>query len=202
MDQPNAGVGSEGIASETEARAALEAILMVVDQPASTIALSVAIGWPVQATERLLLELVEDYRGQTGGPARGFELREVGGGWRFYSRPDHLAAVERFVMEGATAKLSQAALETLAIVAYKGPLSRGQISQVRGVAVDSVVRTLLSRGLIEEVGAAESTGATLFATTQFFLQAMGLASLDQLEPLAPHLPAGEELMEIQEQIEP
>jgi len=175
---------------------------MVVDQPASTTDLGIAIGWPAPATERLLGELAADYRGETGGPVRGFELREVGGGWRFYSQPDHLEAVERFVMEGATAKLTQAALETLAIVAYKGPLSRGQISQVRGVSVDSVVRTLLSRGLIEEAGVDQSSGATLFGTTQFFLQAMGLASLDQLAPLAPHLPAGAELMEIQEQSEP
>jgi len=188
--------------TEAAAKAALEAILMVVDQPASATDLSIAVGWPVQDTEQLLISLASEYRGEGGGPVRGFVLRQLAGGWRFFSNPDHAAAVERFIKEGATAKLSQAALETLAVVAYKGPLSRGQMSQVRGVAVDSVVRTLVSRGLVEEVGTDQSSGAVLFATTQFFLQTMGLASLDQLEPLAPYLPAGEELIQIQEQIEP
>ncbi|MCL1897594.1 MAG: SMC-Scp complex subunit ScpB [Micrococcales bacterium] len=187
---------------EAQARAALEAILMVVDQPAPTRDLAMAIGWPTAETTQLLENLAAEYSGVDSQPARGFQLREVAGGWRYYSHPDQAQVVGAFVQGGATAKLTGAALETLAVVAYKGPLSRGQIAAVRGVSVDSVVRTLVSRGLIEEVGTEPTTGAVLFATTAFFLEAMGLASLDQLEPLAPYLPAGEELLQLQEQVEP
>ncbi|MDR1799849.1 MAG: SMC-Scp complex subunit ScpB [Bifidobacteriaceae bacterium] len=184
------------------AQAQLEAILMVIDQPASTTDLAIAIGQPVAATERLLIDLANQYRGH--GPdatVRGFELREVGGGWRIYSHPEHAAVVERFVREGLTTKLTQAALETLAIVAYKGPISRGRISAVRGVNVESVMRTLVSRGLVEEVGFEEDSGAVLYATTALFLERMGMTSLDELEPLAPHLPSGPDLAELTEQIE-
>ncbi|MCL2802777.1 MAG: SMC-Scp complex subunit ScpB [Micrococcales bacterium] len=184
----------------SQARAALEAVLMVIDEPASSTDLAIAVDLPVPRVEQLLEELATEYRGAGSTRPRGFELRQVAGGWRIYSNPDFAEVVARFVTDGATAKLTQAALETLAIVAYKGPISRGQIAAVRGVSVDSVVRTLLTRGLIEEVEVDPVTGASLFATTGDFLQAMGLASLDQLEPLAPHLPAGQELAEIEEQI--
>ncbi|MDR2373551.1 MAG: SMC-Scp complex subunit ScpB [Bifidobacteriaceae bacterium] len=182
-------------------QAALEAVLMVVDRPAATADLADAIGQPEDLTGRLLEDLAAEYAGARGGRPRGFQLRQVGGGWRVYSHPDQAAAVERFVRDGATAKLTQAALETLAIVAYKGPISRGRVSAVRGVSVDSVMRTLASRGLIEEVGVEDSSGAALYATTDLFLERMGMASLAELEPLTPHLPSGAALEEIKEQVE-
>jgi segregation and condensation protein B len=187
---------------EDHRRAQLEAVLMVIDQPASTTDLAIAIGLPVDATRHLLEQLAAGYRGAGGEPTRGFELREVGGGWRIYSHPDHAEVVERFVRDGATAKLTQAALETLAIVAYKGPLSRGRISSVRGVNVDSVIRTLTNRGLIEETGVDESSGAALYGTTNLFLERMGISSLSELEPLTPYLPTGQSLEEIKDQVEP
>ena len=119
---------------------------------------------------------------------RGFELREAGGGWRIYSAAAYADVVGRFVVDGQQARLTQAALETLAVVAYRQPVTRGQVSAVRGVNVDSVVRTLTSRGLVAEVGTDPSTGAVLYGTTGYFLERMGLTSLDELPPLAPYLP--------------
>ncbi|MDR1393717.1 MAG: SMC-Scp complex subunit ScpB [Bifidobacteriaceae bacterium] len=185
-----------------ELAAALEAVLMVVDQPASTTDLAIALGVPAHLAERALEGLALEYRGALGSRPRGFELRQVAGGWRVYSHPDYAAVVERFVRDGATAKLTMAALETLAIVAYKGPISRGRISAVRGVNVESVMRTLVNRGLVEEAGLEESSGAVLYATTELFLERMGMASLAELEPLEPHLPRGAALEEIRQQVEP
>jgi segregation and condensation protein B len=181
---------------------ALEAVLMVVEQPASTTDLAIAVGVPAEAARRALERLAAEYRGAFGTRPRGVELRESAGGWRVYSHPSQAAAVERFVRDGATAKLTAAALETLAIVAYKGPTTRGRISQVRGVNVDSVMRTLTGRGLVEEVGIEETSGAVLYATTPLFLERMGIGSLRELEPLEPHLPRGADLEEIREQVEP
>jgi segregation and condensation protein B len=183
-----------------ELAAALEAVLMVVDQPASTTDLAIAAGVSSAEARAALEALAAEYRGAFGARPRGFELREIAGGWRIYSHPAQAAAVERFVRDGASAKLSAAALETLAIVAYKGPISRGRISQVRGVSVESVMRTLLSRGLVEEVGLEESSGAVLYATTALFLERMGMDSLRELEPLEPHLPRGAVLDEIKDQV--
>jgi segregation and condensation protein B len=177
-----------------QARGDLEAILMVTDCPASATDLSIAIGLSARETEALLTQLRDEYAAQ----GRGFVLREVGGGWRYYSSEDHVEAVERFVRSGATAKLTTAALETLAIIAYRQPVSRGRIAGIRGVNVDTVVRTLMARGLIEEQGQDEQSGAVLFGTTQLFLERMGMTSLEELGPLAPHLPSGAELAEIQE----
>jgi segregation and condensation protein B len=185
----------------TEARAALEAVLMVVDRPASTTHLAIAVGVGVEVARRELETLAAEYRGAFGGRPRGFELREIAGGWRIYSHPDHAAAVERFVRDGASARLTQAALETLAIVAYKGPISRGRVSQVRGVNADSVMRTLSQHGLVEEAGVEEGGGAILYAVSDLFLERMGFASLDELEPLEPRLPRGEALEEIKAQVE-
>jgi segregation and condensation protein B len=178
----------------------LEAVLMVVDRPASTTDLAIAVGVPVEEAHRALVALAAEYRGAAGARLRGFELREVAGGWRIYSHPAHAAVVERFVRDGATAKLTAAALETLAIVAYKGPVTRARISAVRGVSVDSVMRTLTSRGLVEEVGVEEVSGAVLYATTDLFLERMGFGSLRELEPLEPYLPRGADLEEIKEQV--
>jgi segregation and condensation protein B len=124
---------------------------------------------------------------------RGFELRELGGGWRYYTRERHADLITAYVLEGRESKLSQAALETLAVVAYQQPISRARISAIRGVNVDGVMKTLLTRGLVEETGSDEVSGAVLFGTTSYFLERMGLRSLDDLPPLAPHLPEVDEL---------
>jgi segregation and condensation protein B len=165
-------------------RAALEAVLMVVENPVEEVVLASALGLPVERVVELLAQLVLDY----DGADRGFELRRVAGGWRIYSRPAHAAVVERFVLDGQTSRLSQAALETLAIVAYRQPVSRARVSVVRGVNVDAVMRTLVTRGLVEEAGNDRETGAVLYKTTEMFLHKLGLTSLDELPALAPFLP--------------
>ncbi|MFZ0323553.1 MAG: SMC-Scp complex subunit ScpB [Actinomycetes bacterium] len=163
---------------------ALEAVLMIVDEPVTATVLAQAVQRPTDAVEAELQALAEGYRHQN----RGFELRQVAGGWRFYSAPDFSVVVQRFVLEGQQARLTQAALETLAVVAYRQPVSRARISGVRGVNVDSVVRTLTNRGLIEESGTDHETGAILYRTTGYFLERLGLSTLDELPDLAPHLP--------------
>ncbi len=176
------------------ARAALEAVLMVVDEPVSEVQLAAALVLPRERVRELLLELAAEYDSQL----RGFELREVAGGWRVYSRPALAPVVQRFVLDGQTARLTQAALETLAVVAYRQPVSRARVSAVRGVNVDGVVRTLTARGLVTEVGTDETTGATLYGTTTTFLERMGLGSLDELPALAPYLPDVDVLDELAE----
>lgn len=176
--------------------AALEAVLMVADEPVPVAGLAAAVGLPVEEAEALLGELAADYRGERGGRARGFELRDVGGGWRVYSSPVHADVVGAFVLDGQTARLTQAALETLAIVAYRQPISRGRIAAVRGVSVDGVVRTLLSRGLVEEAGHDDAGGATLYRTSRYFLERFGLRSLEELPPLAPYLPEADALLDL------
>jgi segregation and condensation protein B len=163
---------------------ALEALLMLATEPISAVDLAEAVGEPVVAVEATLAELVEFYD-STG---RGFELRQVGGGWRYYTRERHAELIAGWLLEGQRGTLSQAALETLAVVAYLQPISRGRVSAVRGVNVDGVMRTLATRDLIEEVDRDPETGARLFGTTGFFLERMGLSSLEELPPLAPHLP--------------
>ncbi len=167
---------------------ALEAILMVVEEPVTTERLAEAAGITPAETESALEELQRDFDGQApGSRMRGFELQRVAGGWRIYSRPRWASVVGRFVVGSDAAQLSQAALETLAIVAYRQPITRLQVSQVRGVNVDSVMRTLQARNLIEEEGTSE-TGAYRYRTTPYFLECMGFETLDELVPLAPFLP--------------
>ncbi len=173
--------------------AALEAVLMVADEPLPALELAAALAVPLDEVLGALHEIAADYRGEDGGRPRGFELREAGGGWRVYSAPAHAEVVGRFVQGGQTARLTQAALETLAVIAYRQPVSRGQVSAVRGVNVDGVVRTLVARGLVAEVGQDPHTGAGLFGTTGYFLERMGFTSLDELPPLAPHLPEMDDL---------
>jgi segregation and condensation protein B len=168
----------------TELRPALEAILMVADQPLDEVALATVVGYPVTEVGQALAALAEEYDAQR----RGFELRNVAGGWRFYTRDDYAAVVERFVLDGQQARLTQAALETLAVVAYKQPVSRARVSAIRGVNVDGVMRTLVTRGLVEEAGADAETGAHLYRTTSYFLERIGITSLDELPELAPFLP--------------
>jgi segregation and condensation protein B len=168
---------------------ALEALLLLAADPVTEFELAQAVGVPESVVAETLVELVAFYE-ETG---RGFELRQVAGGWRYYTREEHADLIIRYVTEGQQSKLSQAALETLAVVAYTQPISRGRVSAVRGVNVDGVMRTLLARGLIEEAGHDPESGALLFATTNYFLERMGLQSLDDLPPLAPQLPEVEEL---------
>jgi segregation and condensation protein B len=168
---------------------ALEALLLLAAEPVTEFELAQAVGLPESVVAETLAELVAFYE-ETG---RGFELRQVGGGWRYYTREEYADLITRYVVEGQQSKLSQAALETLAVVAYTQPISRGRVSAVRGVNVDAVMRTLLARGLIEEAGHDQESGAVLFATTSYFLERMGLKSLQDLPPLAPQLPEVEEL---------
>lgn len=165
-------------------RAALEAVLLVADEPASHDVLAAAVGWPAREVAVALPELAAEYVAD----GRGFELRSLAGGWRLYTAPDCAAYVERFLGSGQSARLTTAALETLAVVAYRQPVSRGRISAVRGVNVDSVLRTLTTRGLVEEAGVDAESGATLFRTTPYFLERLGLVSLEDLPDLAPMLP--------------
>jgi segregation and condensation protein B len=168
----------------TELRPALEAILMVADEPLDEVALATVVGYPVAEVGQALAALAEEYDDQ----GRGFELRNVAGGWRFYTRDDYAAVVEKFVLDGQQARLTQAALETLAVVAYKQPVSRARVSAIRGVNVDGVMRTRVTRGLVEEAGADAETGAHLYRTTSYFLERIGITSLDELPELAPFLP--------------
>lgn len=168
---------------------AIEALLLLAEEPITELDLATALDVPVPVIRDTLLELVAFYD-ETG---RGFELRELGGGWRYYTREEHADLVSAYVLEGRESKLSQAGLETLAVVAYQQPISRARISAIRGVNVDGVMKTLLTRGLIAEVGGDEASGAILFGTTSYFLERMGLRSLDELPPLAPHLPEVDEL---------
>jgi segregation and condensation protein B len=171
---------------------ALEAILMVSDEPQSLVSLATAVGAPVAAVRQAVEGLRADYDGEDGGVRRGFELREVGGGWRIYVRPEHDEVVADFVLAANPSRLSQAALETLAVVAYKQPISRGAIASIRAVNVDSVVRTLLSRGLITEVFTDSETGAINYGTTDLVLSQLGINSIDELPRISPLLPDGAE----------
>ncbi|WP_336621842.1 SMC-Scp complex subunit ScpB [Nocardioides abyssi] len=173
----------------TALRPSLEAVLMVADQPLDAATLAVAVGRPVEEVTAALADLAREYDDQD----RGFELRNVAGGWRFYTREAYAPVVERFVLEGQQARLTQAALETLAVVAYKQPVSRARVSAIRGVNVDGVMRTLLSRGLVEEAGQDHETGANLYRTTGYFLERIGVTSLDDLPELAPYLPDMDDL---------
>jgi segregation and condensation protein B len=170
-------------------RPALEAVLMVADQPLDVASLASAVGYPTDAVDEALLALASEYDEQ----GRGFELRNVAGGWRYYTREEYAVVVEAFVLEGQQARLTQAALETLAVVAYKQPISRARVSAIRGVNVDGVMRTLLSRGLVEEAGQDGDTGANLYRTTRYFLERIGVESIDELPELAPYLPDMDDL---------
>ena len=165
----------------------LEANLMIADEPLALVTLATAVASPVPAVRQAIETLVDDYDGAGAGPRRGFELREVGGGWRLYARSEHDGLVTDFVSTQAPSRLSQAALETLAVIAYKQPVSRGQVASIRAVNVDSVVRTLLARGLVTEVGTDAETGAILYGTTDALLVNLGINSLDELPHISPLL---------------
>ncbi len=168
----------------------IEAILMVVDEPVSELTLATVLEVPQEEISQALAELTESYG------ERGFALKSVAGGWRFYSHPDSASVVEKFVLDGLQSRLTQAALETLAVIAYRQPVSRARVSAIRGVNVEAVMKTLVTRGLVEEYGLEPETGAILYKTTNYFLERLGLNSLEDLPALAPYLPDLEHLDEI------
>jgi segregation and condensation protein B len=165
-------------------QASLEAIMLVADEPVSEVVIAQVLELPTEEVAAALGELALSYTREQ----RGFELREVAGGWRYYTREDCAPVVERFVSDGQEVRLTQAALETLAVVAYRQPVSRTRVSAVRGVNCDGVMRTLTLRGLVDEAGADPETGAILFRTTGYFLERLGLPGLEDLPDLAPFLP--------------
>jgi segregation and condensation protein B len=170
--------------SNQDVKRSIEAILMVVDEPVTEMILAQITECPTDEIKGAINDLVSEYQEQN----RGFELRQVAGGWRFYSHPDLAPMVEKFVLDGQQAKLTQAALETLAVIAYKQPISRARVSAIRGVNVEAVMKTLVTRGLVEESGVENETGAILYRTTNYFLEKIGLNSVEDLPALAPFLP--------------
>jgi len=155
---------------------------MVVDEPVTETTLATILEQPVEEIERAITELVLAFEG------RGFELKKINGGWRFYSHPDQSSVVERFVLDGQQNRLTQAALETLAVIAYRQPISRARVSAIRGVNVEAVMKTLVNRGLVEESGLEHESGAILYKTTSYFLERLGVNSIEDLPALAPYLP--------------
>jgi segregation and condensation protein B len=164
--------------------AALEALLLVVDAPTDEATRATAVEQPVERVHAALERLAAAY----AAAGRGIDLRHVGAGWRFYTRDRYAPYVERMLLDGQRARLTRAALETLAVVAYRQPVTRARVAAVRGVNCDGVLRTLLTRGLVQEAGVDETTQGTLFRTTELFLERLGLSSVEELPPLAPLLP--------------
>lgn len=179
-----------------ELRGAVEAILVVVDEPVTATVLAQVLAVPEVKVADVLRGLQADY----DETSRGFELRQIGSGWRLYTRSEYASYVERFVLDGQQARLTQAALETLAVVAYRQPVSRSRVSAVRGVNVDGVMRTLVSRGLVEEAGAEHESGAVLYRTTSYFLERLGLRSLDELPNLANFLPESTTIDQLEDEL--
>ena len=176
--------------SNVELHRSIEAILMVVDEPVSEIVLAQVLEKSVDDVSQALEHLVTTY------DDRGFTLKKVNGGWRFYSHPEYSSVVEKFVLDGQQSRLTQAALETLSVIAYRQPVSRARVSAIRGVNVEAVMKTLITRGVVEESGVEHETGAILYVTTSYFLERLGLNSLQDLPALAPYLPNLDGLDEI------
>ncbi|MCU1636508.1 MAG: SMC-Scp complex subunit ScpB [Cryobacterium sp.] len=189
--KPTAGSDA---ASPTDAVAELdrqlEALLIVADEPQGVMHLATALGRPLTEVSKAMARLVADFDGVGGGIRRGFELREVAGGWRIYVREEYDPVVADFVLTQNPSRLSQAALETLAVIAYKQPISRGAVASIRAVNVDSVVRTLLGRGLITEMFTDGETGAIHYGTTDLLLAQLGINTLDELPLISPLLADG------------
>jgi len=174
---------------------AVEAILMVADMPLSLVHIAAALDTPVDQVRGVIESIKAEFDGLTGSRVRGFELREVGGGWRIFVRSDFEWAVREFISNENPTKLSQAALETLAVIAYRQPIARGQIASIRGVNVDTVIKTLFSRGLITELFTDSETGAINYGTSETFLETLGINSLDDLPLISPYLPGVNEALE-------
>ena len=194
LNEPELHEPEEGQLSHIFDEAALgrsiEAILMVVDEPVSELTLATVLEVTVDQISAALERLTGSY------DDRGFTLKAINGGWRFYSNPEFGSAVEKFVLDGQQNRLTQAALETLAVIAYRQPVSRARVSAIRGVNVEAVMKTLITRGLVEEYGVENETGAILYKTTSYFLERLALNKLEDLPPLAPHLPDIDSLDEI------
>lgn len=168
--------------SNVEVERSIEAILMVVDEPVTEITLAQVLERPIDEIDAALVKLSASYE------ERGFLLKRINGGWRFYSSPEQSQVVEKFVLDGQQSRLTQAALESLAVVAYRQPVSRARVSAIRGVNVEAVMKTLITRGLVQELALEHETGAILYGTTSYFLERLGLNSLEDLPALAPYLP--------------
>ncbi|MFW0796781.1 SMC-Scp complex subunit ScpB [Gordonia sp. CPCC 205515] len=177
-------------------RSALEAVLLVVDTPVSTDELATAVDTDRVRVQGMLTRIAEELTAANSG----FDLRFAGDGWRFYTRAEFAPYVERLLLDGARSKLTRAALETLAVIAYRQPVSRARVSAIRGVNVDGVIRTLVARGLISEVGTDPQTTATTYGTTELFLERLGLASLSELPDLAPLLPGVDVIDDLEEEL--
>ncbi|WP_326638509.1 SMC-Scp complex subunit ScpB [Streptosporangium sp. NBC_01755] len=190
--EPDLRAGPD-LSAGPDLRAGLEAVLLVVDEPVAEVTLAQVLERPVHEVGRVLRELSAEYT-EAG---RGFDLREVAGGWRFYTRAECASLVERFVRDGQQTRLTQAALETLAVVAYRQPVSRARVAAIRGVNSDGVMRTLMTRGLVEEAGTEPESQAVLYRTSSYFLERMGLRELGELPELAPFLPDDMESLEEQ-----
>ncbi|MGV9712106.1 SMC-Scp complex subunit ScpB [Gordonia sp. NPDC003424] len=177
-------------------RSALEAVLLVVDTPVSTEELATAVEQDAARVQAMLTAMATDLTEANSG----IDLRFAGDGWRFYTRAEYAPYVERLLLDGARSKLTRAALETLAVIAYRQPVSRARVSAIRGVNVDGVIRTLVARGLINEVGTDPQTTATTYGTTELFLERLGLASLSELPDLAPLLPDVDVIDDLDEEL--
>lgn len=182
----------------TELSSQLEAILMVTDEPISLEQFAKATGETPQTLEATLHALQRDYDGDTAGVQRGFQLRHVADGWRIYTRAEHAETITAFMLQGATHKLSQAGLEALAVIAYLQPATRSRVAQIRGVNSDSVIKTILTRGLIAEDGTEDLTGAVRYRTTDYFLELLGLNSVEELPKISPLLPGVDEASKLAE----
>ena len=193
-EAPAAQAPAEPTAAQPTRSAALddldervEALLIAADRPLDLLTIAGAIDRPVAVVRQAIERIREDYDGRAGGRRRGFELRELALGYRLYARPAHDESVRNLLEIETAGRLSQAALETLAVIAYRQPVSRGQVAAIRAVSVDSVLKTLVARGLVVGVGRSEETGAVLYGTTDDLLVALGIRSLGDLPPLAPLL---------------
>lgn len=185
VDEPVATEDDDEPAADPEAlRGGLEALLFVVDTPVDEATLAAALRCTAGQVRDGLRDLGEDYDARGAGVV----LRRVGEGWRLYTREEHAPVVERYLTDGQRSRLTQAALETLAVIAYRQPVTRARVSAIRGVGVDAVVRTLVSRGLVHECGTDPDSGGGLYATTPLFLERLGLTGLDELPELGPLLP--------------
>ncbi|GAA1027080.1 MULTISPECIES: SMC-Scp complex subunit ScpB [Amycolatopsis] len=176
--------GLPNVESDEALEAALEALLLVVDSPIAEDSLAETLQQPVARVTVALRTMAQKFTER----ASGIDLRRVGEGWRFYTRDTYAPFVEKLLLDGQRSKLTRAALESLAVIAYRQPVTRARVAAVRGVNVDGVIRTLLARGLIEEMGTDPETTGTLYVTTELFLERLGLSSLNDLPPIAPLLP--------------
>jgi segregation and condensation protein B len=189
-------VAEQPALEDSELGAVLEALLLVVDTPVTVDALAVAIEQPAYRVAARLRSMADELTARDSG----IDLREAGGGWRMYTRARYASFVERLLLDGTRSKLTRAALETLAVVAYRQPVTRVRVSAVRGVNCDAVMRTLLARGLITESGVDSDTGAVTFATTELFLERLGLSTLADLPDIAPLLPDVDNIDDITESL--